>query len=113
MSGFRLINGRYVIDKRQRSALDYGIRLKPWLVEGDGISSSSQAMWTVSDGLTLVPGGTSIVQDPARGPIAYVKVAGGGADGTQEWARCVWTTDQGRVEELTMFFNMTTKASAP
>ena len=107
MAGFNLKNGRYVIDKSTRADLDYGIRLKSWLIDDDTVSNSSQAVWELSAGLQKVT--DSVVQDPAFGPIAYVKVKGGGAVGTQEWARCTWTTNQGRVETQTLFFNMVDK----
>ena len=106
MSGFRPINGRWVIDKAVASQLDYGIRLRRWLAAGDGVTGNDKAVWTVSDGLQKVS--SQVVQDAGYGPIAYVRLKGGVLR-AQEWARCVWTTDLGQVEQQTLFFNIVDK----
>lgn len=104
MPGFVERYGRQVITKSVRSDLDYGIKLKAWLVDGDGISTSDQAVWTCSDGLQVTD--SEVVQDATHGPIAYVMLKTIGADQTKQWARCVWTTDQNRVEQQTLHFNI-------
>lgn len=106
MSDFTLVSGRWFIDKAPASQLDYGIRLRRWLATGDGITADAQAVWTVSDGLTLAS--SQVVQDAVLGPIAYVRLSGG-VLGSQEWARCVWTTNLGQTEQLTLNFNMIEK----
>lgn len=104
MTGFQERYGRQVITKSVRSDLDYGIALRGWLVEGDAVSTSAQAVWTCSDGLQITD--SEVVQDANRGPIAYVMLKTIGVDGSKQWARCVWTTDQGRTEQQTLHFNI-------
>jgi hypothetical protein len=105
MSGFKTVNGRTSIDKSVRSDLDYGVKLRTWLLPDDAVSNSSQIVWEVSAGLEKVT--DAVIDHAAYGRIAFVKVRGGGPAGTQEWARCLITTDQGRKQDKTLYFNMT------
>lgn len=104
MSGFQLINGKYVIEKDPQSKLDYGVRMYRWLVPGDLIDASFTPMWTVSAGLTILAEGVI-----GGGGIAMVKLAEGVVDGEMEWAECLWHTIQGRVEVQTLWFLMVEK----
>lgn len=106
MSGFKLINGQYVIDKDPRAELDYGVRMTRWLVPGDALDPTFTPMWEISAGLVLL---AEAVIDSAK--TAMVKLGGGtiDEDGTMEWARCTWRTTQGRVEQQTLWFNMREK----
>lgn len=106
-SGFQLIGGQYTISKDPDSKLDYGIRLGAWLVAGDSISPSVVPVWVISDDLQKLAEG--VFTDPTYGPTAFIKLGGGGARGTTSWARCHWTTTQGREEEQTLYFRMVDK----
>lgn len=104
MTGFQERYGRQVITKSVRSDLDYGIALAGWLVEGDTVTDPAKVTWTTSDGLQVTD--SELVQDATKGPIAYVMLLTTGADQSKQWARCVWTTDQGRTEQQTLHFNI-------
>lgn len=99
MPGFELIDDKYVIGKSRASILDYGIRLSRWIKPGDSIGASPAPTWVLSDGLTAVEAGY------ADG-IAFVFLAGGAAVGEMSWARCTWTTANGRKETKTLYFHM-------
>lgn len=99
--------GQWTIPKDKDSKLDYGIRLGAWLTAGDSISTTVAPVWTLSANLQKLAEGT--VVDPQFGPTAFIKLGGGGEVGTTEWARCHWTTTQGREEEQTLYFTMVEK----
>lgn len=110
MSGFKLINGQYVIDKSPEARLDYGVRMYKWLVPGDTINTSIPPVWTLSTGLTLVSTGVS-----ADKQTAFIELEGGTVNDPNdpeaglEWAQCLWYTTQGRREVQTLYFNMVDK----
>ena len=104
MSGFVKTGETYQIARDTRSKLDYGIKLRNWLTAGDSVAA---AVWTVSDGLTLIS--SAIISDPVEGSIVMALVEGGGPLGTREWAEVIWTTTQGRREVQTLDLLMVVK----
>lgn len=100
MASFRLVNGKYVIDKHPQSELDYGVRMYRWLVPGDSLDVSRPPVWAHSAGVVIIASGT---KDSLQTAFALV---GGGDLGELEWASCTWWTVQGRKEIQTLWFNM-------
>ena len=91
-------DGKFQIDKRQRSRLDFGLNWAPWLTPlGDSIVTVD---WTHSAGVTLTDETNSTT-------LAEVFVTGGAVD-TVEWITCQITTANvpPRIEERTIYLNI-------
>lgn len=100
MAGFRIVKGKYVIDKHPESELDYGVRMSRWLMPGDAINTAIPPVWTASAGLSILSQGTV---DNLQTAFALI---GGGDLGQLEWAACYWRTVLGRREVQVLYFNM-------
>lgn len=102
MAGFRLINGKYVIEKNvvdpTTSHLDYGVNMAKWLLPGDSLAGGAAVppVWTCSADMEVIS--SSVVGTAA---MAYIE---GGTLGKESWARVAWTTSQGRREAQTIYF---------
>ena len=107
LTGWNLINGRWVMNKDPGATRNYGIDWTAWLAQlpipGDSVATAN---WAITDtSATPLTKQASNVQ----GNITLIKASGGTLNG-QPTAQCTITTTLGQeVQPLTLYFNMVTQ----
>jgi hypothetical protein len=97
---YTLINGQPTIAKDPNATLDYSISFVDWLAltAGDTLATVT---WTVSSGLSK--GAESNTTTAATVWLSS------GVLGATEWARCHFTTTQGRIDDCTIYLKIQDK----
>jgi hypothetical protein len=91
--------GRKVIKKDPQATLDYTIDLADWLALSSDVLAT--VTWTMSAGITKTA--QSNTTNLAIGWFS------GGTVGAMEWATCHFTTSGGRIDDRTIYFQISNR----